>query len=218
MKDQNILVISAHAADFVWRCGGTIAKYINNGAKITLIVLSYGARGESGHLWKQGGHTTESVKKARKKEVDKAVDIIGIKNIEFWDYQDYPMDLNEERLNQLTKKIREVNPYHIISHGFGDAFNPDHQNVAKFVHQASVMAISKGVQIDGTSSIKQPRMFGFEPHQSEISNFNPEVIIDISDTFDTKLKAMESFQAQPHLIEYYSDKARMRGNHARRIS
>lgn len=31
-KNVNLLVVSAHAADFVWRAGGTIAKYVKHGA------------------------------------------------------------------------------------------------------------------------------------------------------------------------------------------
>ena len=34
MKGKKVLVISAHAADYVWRAGGTIAKYIKHGADV----------------------------------------------------------------------------------------------------------------------------------------------------------------------------------------
>lgn len=45
MKNNNLLVVSAHAGDFICRAGGTIAKYVKEGANVTLIILSYGARG-----------------------------------------------------------------------------------------------------------------------------------------------------------------------------
>jgi|GEM_PF-5704025 len=63
MIDQNtsLLVVSAHAADFVWRGGGTIAKYVKHGARVKLIILSYGARGESNELWNIEGQTLENV-------------------------------------------------------------------------------------------------------------------------------------------------------------
>lgn len=218
MRDTNILVISAHAADFVWRSGGTIAKYIKNGANVSLVILSYGARGESNDLWKMENQTLENVKKIRDEEIQKAAEIIGVKEMEIWDYQDYPMMFDDERLDRLVKKIREVRPHHIITHSFGDAFNPDHEGVARFVHQASVCATSAGVRIEGYPNIPQTRIFGFEPHQSEISGFKPEVIIDITETFEIKKAAMQCFETQGHLIEYYGDRAKMRGNHARRIS
>ena len=50
-SNTNVLVVSAHAADFVWRGGGAIAKYIHHGANLHLVILSYGARGESNDLW-----------------------------------------------------------------------------------------------------------------------------------------------------------------------
>jgi len=217
-KNTNLLVVSAHAADFVWRAGGTIAKYAKHGANVTLVILSYGARGESNDLWKTEGQTLENVKAIRKSEIEEATKCLGISNYEIWDFQDYHMELNEERMERLVRKIREVKPHHILSHGPTDAFNPDHESVYKYVFDASVLSTSSGAVLEGTTVAKQARLFGFEPHQSEISNFKPEVIIDITETFEQKQAAMNCFKAQPHLIEYYALKASLRGNHARRCS
>ena len=40
-------MVSAHAADFVWRSGGAIALYASRGIRARVLVLSYGERGES---------------------------------------------------------------------------------------------------------------------------------------------------------------------------
>ena len=218
MKNERLLVVSAHAGDFVWRGGGTIAKYIENGADVTLVILSYGIRGESNDLWKNEGQTYENVKKVRAEEVAKATEILGIIDVEFWDYQDYHMYFDQERMHRLVKKIREVRPDIILTHAEGDALNPDHEMVSRKVFEASVLSNSSGVQIEGLPVTKQQKIFGFEPHQTEISEFYPDAIIDITSTYEKKKKAMECFQAQPHLINYYKDRAEMRGNHARRLS
>ena len=42
-----ILVVSAHAADFVWRAGGAIAVYASRGYRVRILCLSYGERGEA---------------------------------------------------------------------------------------------------------------------------------------------------------------------------
>ncbi|VBB09533.1 glcnac-pi de-n-acetylase [Lucifera butyrica] len=214
----NLLVVSAHAADFVWRSGGTMAKYIKNGANVSLVILSYGVRGESNDLWKQEGQTMESVKKARHAEVEQALMQLNIKNVEFWDLEDYKLEFTREHMERMVKKIREVRPHYIITHGPKDAFNPDHENVSKFVWEASVLSISNGVKIEGYPTAKQARIFGFEPHQTEICDFKPDVIIDITETYQQKEAAMQCFKAQKHLIAYYADRAKMRGNHARRCS
>ena len=62
MQDERLLVVSAHAAEYEWRAGGTIAKNVKNGAKEHLVVLSVGVRGESNDLWKTPDQTAEHVK------------------------------------------------------------------------------------------------------------------------------------------------------------
>ena len=148
-----------------------------------------------------------------------AAKCLGLTDIEFWGLKDYYMNLEDDSLiDRLAKEIRTFKPYHIITHGTLDLLNPDHDAVNKFVFKASVLAISKGVQYEGLPSTKQTRIFGFEPHQSEICDFKPEVIIDITETIEQKKAAMNCFKAQSHLIEYYGMKAFIRGNHARRLS
>ena len=56
------------------------------------------------------------------------------------------------------------------------------------------------------------------PHQTEISHYVPGCFMDITDTYEKKVEAMKCFKAQSHLIQYYTERAFMRGNHARRIS
>jgi 4-oxalomesaconate hydratase len=67
-----MLVVSAHAADFVWRAGGAIALYASRGWRVRILCLSYGERGESEKLWKQPGMTLDVVKHARHDESEKA--------------------------------------------------------------------------------------------------------------------------------------------------
>lgn len=218
-KSQNVLVVSAHAADYVWRAGGTIAKYLAHGAKVKVIVLSCGVRGESNHLWNEPGQTEQRVLEIRKEESSAAANCLGLNDIEFWDYDDYFMELDDkEKINRLATVIRKFQPYHIITHGELDLLNPDHDATNQFVFRASVLAISNGVHLDATKASTQTRIFGFEPHQTEICNFVPEVIIDITETINMKRAAMQCFKAQSHLIEYYDMRATMRGNHARRLS
>jgi hypothetical protein len=69
---KTILVVSAHAADFVWRAGGAIALYASRGYKVRILCLSYGERGESQAAWKQPGMTIERVKEIRRAESTRA--------------------------------------------------------------------------------------------------------------------------------------------------
>lgn len=220
MIDQNtsLLVVSAHAADFVWRGGGTIAKYVKHGARVKLIILSYGARGESNELWNIEGQTLENVKNIRRQEIEEAARLLGVTDYEIWDFEDYHMEITPERVTRLVRTIRETRPQYILTHGPKDAFNPDHETVSRYVFEASVLSTSNGVREEGYPTAKQAKIYGFEPHQPEISGFVPDLIIDITETYEQKQAAMNCFKTQKHLIDYYAAKAQLRGNHARRCS
>ena len=72
MPATSALVISAHAADFVWRCGGAIALHAQKGYEVTVVCLSFGERGESARLWREPGMSLDRVKDARRAESEKA--------------------------------------------------------------------------------------------------------------------------------------------------
>src|SRR6266852_1280971 len=100
-SNRSVLVVSAHAADFVWRAGGTIALYAQRGYRVRILCLSFGERGESERLWRQPGITLEAVKVARQAESQKAADILGAE-IRFFDSGDYPMKPTEETTAEMV--------------------------------------------------------------------------------------------------------------------
>lgn len=215
---KKLLVVSAHAADFVWRAGGTIARYIQEGHDVHVIVLSYGIRGESNHLWNTPEQTADHVREIRDRESRQAAGFLGVTQIEYWDLEDYPLIFNRALINRLSTRIREIRPNFIITHDKYDAFNPDHNRVSEAVYESSIIANSAGVQLEGLKKTAPMRIYGFEPHQTELSHYVPGMIVDITPVYEKKLRAMQCFEAQHHLIEYYTQRCALRGNHARRIS
>jgi len=218
VEKKRLLVVSAHAADYVWRAGGVIAQYVKGGADVEVIVLSFGVRGESNDLWKTPGQTAEAVKEIRKRETLSAAKFLGLADLEFWDLEDYPIRFGAGEETRMVQKIRTFRPDIILTHDRFDVLNPDHNSVSDFVFRCSVMSNSAGVVIGGTRQTRQMGLFGFEPHQTELSRYQPGCFIDITDSFQQKVAAMKCFEAQKHLIEYYAQRAEMRGNHARRLS
>src|SRR5205823_15029928 len=99
-SDKSVLVVSAHAADFVWRAGGAIALYAQRGYRVRILCLSFGERGESELLWRQPGMTLEGVKSARRAESEKAAAILGAE-IRFFDCSDYPLQPNAETVHEM---------------------------------------------------------------------------------------------------------------------
>lgn len=213
---RTALVVSAHSADFVWRCGGAIALYAGRGYRVLIVCLSFGERGESGKLWKQGNMSLEEVKAARRSEAEAAAAILGGEPV-FFDLGDYPLRSDDAALFRLVDIYREHRPEFVLTHALEDPHNFDHPLAARIAQEARIIAQAHGHKPE-QRTIGTPPVFLFEPHQPEQCNWKPQVLLDITGVFDIKRKAFEAMAAQEHLWEYYTRVALQRGVHAKRNS
>ncbi|UTX52999.1 PIG-L deacetylase family protein [Leucobacter aridicollis] len=216
----SLLVISAHAGDFVWRAGGAIAAAALKGERATVVCLSYGERGESASQWLQGKSLAE-IKALRRAEAEAAAAELGA-DIEFLDLGDYPLVESQEAISRLVDVFRRTQPTVVLTHPLADPYNEDHPTAARMALQARVLAQAIGVQnSDGSfpseeEIIGAPPVFFFEPHQSEQCDFKPNLLLDITESFDRKRRAMECMPAQKHMWSYYTDLAVRRGVQVKR--
>ena len=212
-QQESVLVISAHAADFVWRAGGAVALAASRGDRVRVLCLTYGERGESASAWR-AGQTLAEIKALRRGEAESAAAALGAE-IEFLDAGDYPLRESDELVDRIVRVYREVNPSVVLTHPLADPYNGDHPAAGQMALRARVLAQAIGYPAPG-EPIGAPPVFLFEPHQPEMCGFKPEVLLDITPVFDTKRKAMECMGAQQHLWEYYTDLAKRRGTQLKR--
>jgi len=216
----SMLVVSAHAGDFVWRAGGAIAAATMRGERATIVCLSYGERGESASQW-LAGKSLDEIKAIRRAEAEAAAAALGA-DIEFLDLGDYPLRETPEAVAKLVDVYRRVQPTVVLTHPLHDPYNGDHPAAARMALEARVLAQAIGVaNSDGSFPTKDeiigaPPVFFFEPHQSEQSDFKPNVLLDITEAFPRKRAAMECLPAQKHMWSYYTDLAVRRGVQVKR--
>lgn len=215
--DKTALVVSAHSADFVWRAGGAIALHARQGYAVTIVCLSYGERGESGKLWKQPDATIEGVKAARKAEAERAAEALGAARIEFFDLGDYPMRVDDGALFRLVDIYRRDRPAFVLTHSLADPYNFDHPLATHVAQEARVVAQAAGHN-PGEGTIGAPPVYLFEPHQPEQCGWKPDVLLDITEVWETKLAGIRCMEGQEHLWEYYTRVALQRGVQAKRNS
>ncbi len=141
---KTALVISAHAADFVWRAGGAIALHQKRGFEVTVVCLSYGERGESAKLWKNEGCTLDQVKTSRRKEAEAAAVALDVHDIQFFDLGDYPLDVDREAKFRLVDVMRKVQPRFMMSHSQYDPYNTDHSYTTKVAMECRMIAQAWG--------------------------------------------------------------------------
>ncbi len=206
--DGPVLVVSAHAGDFVWRAGGAMALAASRGAAVTVLCLTYGERGESARAWRDGLGLSE-IKELRRTEAAKAAHVLGA-SIEFLDAGDYPLRESGDLVDQIVHCYRRLEPAVVLTHPMADPYNPDHPAAGRMALQARVLAQAAGYDAPG-EPLGAPPVFLFEPHQPEQCDFKPEILLDITDVFAIKRRAMECLVAQQHMWDYYTDLARRRG-------
>lgn len=211
------LVISAHSADFVWRCGGAIALHAEKGIDVTVVCLSYGERGESAKLWKNAGATLEGVKAARRKEAEAAAAALGTADIQFFDCGDYPLELDRDAKFRLVDVIRKVQPDFMLSHSMDDPYNTDHPYATRVALECRMIAQAWGHN-PGEKVLGAPQLYLFEPHQTEQCAWKPDTILDITPVWEKKKAAIECMEGQQHLWDYYTNVAENRANQFRRNS
>lgn len=216
-EKKTALVISAHSADFVWRCGGAIALHDERGYDVTVVCLSYGERGESAKLWKEPGMTLDAVKAARRKEAENAATALGVSDLQFFDLGDYPLELDRDAKFRLVDVIRKVQPAFMLSHSFYDPYNTDHMYATKVAMECRMIAQAWGHN-PGEKVLGAPQLYLFEPHQTEQMGWKPDVFLDITPVWEKKRAAIECMTGQEHLWHFYTNVAENRGNHFRRNS
>jgi LmbE family N-acetylglucosaminyl deacetylase len=114
----------------------------------------------------------------RKAEQLDAQEILGVRRIFWGNYEDTYLEVNKDVIDQVENVITETKPDFIFCH-FPDDTHQDHRHLAQVV-------------ISATRYIRN--VLFYEGPTSQ--NFDPQIFIDISDTLDRKIKALEAHHSQ----------------------
>jgi 4-oxalomesaconate hydratase len=210
----SLLVVGAHAADFVWRAAGAIAVHTAAGWRATVVALSYGERGESGDLWKEPSQTVENVKRIRHEECARAASEIGAEFVPF-DLGDYPLEVPGAAVERLVEVMREFRPDVLVTHTPIDPFNPDHPVASAAADRARKIAMGAAGVASAFVTIPPPRMYVFEPHHPEQCGFRPDTFVDYTPVAERKEAAMAAMAAQSYLRDHYRQRGEQRAVQAR---
>ncbi|MDF2570189.1 MAG: hypothetical protein K0R22_1702 [Sporomusa sp.] len=213
-EGKSMVVVCAHAGDFVWRAGGAIALHKHKyGYRVAVVCLSFGERGEANSAYQKEGANVETVRALQRAEASAAAEILGAE-IHFLDGQDYLLKPTPEMLEKLVDIYRELQPEFILTHPPVDPSNWDHVETHRFALEARMVAQAQGRP--GGKIIGAPQVYSFEPHQTEICNFIPNTFLDITEVWEIKWQAMQCMSAKPAMWKYYKNMAEQRGSVAMR--
>jgi len=216
---MNLLVFSAHSADFCSRAGGVIAKHAQRGDKVRVVSLSYGERSESGGLYGNGqDYSLQEIRDIRHAEATQAAEILGAE-IRFLDWGDLSFEYSIENVHKLAQEVRDFRPDQVLTHHGPDPVSIDHDTTWHLTMRATQVAGAPGIELRGAPT-RRPEVLLYEATVplTEVEGFNPDVYVDITDVWDTKLAALRAFgKAQGFLEPWYTDVAKRRAFQAQRL-
>jgi LmbE family N-acetylglucosaminyl deacetylase len=185
----SILMICAHSDDQIIGAGGALAKYAGEGFEIHTIVMSFG-EGVKPHLRR------DVISRTRIKESQKADKIIGGHGVVFLGLRDlhFEEDFEKRGISQnLIKIVEKLKPVKIFTHSTDDA-HPDHRAAFRMV-----LKTFKEMKL-------KYDLYTFEVwHILNLKKRNkPKLVVDTSDTFKIKIKALKAFKSQINLSTFYN--------------
>jgi LmbE family N-acetylglucosaminyl deacetylase len=188
------MVVVAHPDDAEFGCGGSVAKWVRQGKEVTYVILTNGNKGSSDRAM-----TSERLAKIREEEQLNAARTLGVERVRFLGYPDGELEDTRELRLAVTAEIRRWRPERLVTQ---NPFRTLNLYASHRDHR-----IAAGVALDcvyplARDHLSFPELLAqrLEPHKvREVYLMwweNPEVVVDIGDTMDLKLKALACHASQ----------------------
>ncbi|MBP1717724.1 MAG: GlcNAc-PI de-N-acetylase family [Deltaproteobacteria bacterium] len=204
MKNRHVLVISAHPDDVDFGCGGTLARWAREGAKITYCICTSGEKGTD-----DPSMTNLKLARTREKEQRAAAKVIGAEEVIYLRKPDGELQPTLEFRGELVRVIRQCRPHTVFTHDPANRlfdvqyiFHADHRVVGETAFDAVYPAAGNRNFFPGHLAE------GLDPHAvSEIYFFasaSPDTWIDVEATLPLKIRALRCHRSQiknPKMME-----------------
>jgi bacillithiol biosynthesis deacetylase BshB1 len=180
----DILAIGVHPDDIELGCSGTIINEIKNGKKVGIVDLTQGELGTRGSV------------DLRYTEAANAAAIMGVHVRENLKMADGFFKNDETHQRLLIQAIRKYQPEIILGNALHDR-HPDHGRAGHLITTAAFLSGLMRIETQDKNGEQQER---WRPkyilHYIQDWYHEPDLLIDISDAFEQKMKAIEAYNTQ----------------------
>lgn len=179
----DILAIVAHPDDAELACSGTLVNAINEGKKIGVVDLTQGELGSRGTI------------ETRAKEAAAASKIMGFPTRENLQMADGFFTENNGNLLKVVEVIRKYRPDLVITNAIEDR-HPDHGRASQLVSRACFLSGLSKIETSVNGNWQKKWRPKFVYHAIQDRYIKPDFVVDISETFETKMEAIKAFKTQ----------------------
>jgi LmbE family N-acetylglucosaminyl deacetylase len=186
------MLVIPHPDDAESGCAGSVARWVAEGCHVLYVVCTNGDKGSS-----DPDMTSSRLAQIREVEQRRAAEILGVEDVVFLGYGDGELEDTRQFRGQLVREIRRwkpdvvmaIDPMRLTTHTHRD-------------HRISGQAALDACFPFSRDILHHPehRTEGLEPHKTGAillwGSEAPDVVVDISSTVETKLRALAAHESQ----------------------
>lgn len=189
----DILAIGVHPDDVELGCSGTILNEIRNNKEVGIIDLTQGELGTRGTI------------ETRYAEASISAQILGVNIRDNLKMRDGFFRNDEEHQLQLIQVIRKYQPEIVLANVLDDR-HPDHGRAGNLIKDACFLSGLMRIVTNDDQGRQQERWRPkYVLHYLQDWYHEPNLVVDISDVFDIRMKAIEAYSTQFYSGEMATD-------------
>ncbi len=185
---ERALAIGAHPDDVEFGCGGTLAKWANDGCVVNILVCTDGSKG----TWDPNANVADLIATRQEEQRAAATTLGATGEVRFLGWPDGELQSTLEQRAQVANFIRKTRPTVLLGHDPWKRYrlHPDHRNAG-------------WLTCDGLVAARDPKFFpeqDFPHHRPDWLLLweadQPDHAEDVSGFFEAKHAALLAHQSQ----------------------
>jgi LmbE family N-acetylglucosaminyl deacetylase len=183
---MRVLAVGAHPDDLEILCGGTLARYVQEGHEVVMCNATLGNRGSF-------VHGSDEIAAIRLAEARRAAELAGAEHVTLGLSDADVNAADRDQIRAVVDLVRDARPDVIITHSPND-YMSDHNEISKLVFGASFLATL-------------PLYETGKPHHGLVTpiyfmdtvmgvDFQPVEYVDVTATIETKVAMLEAHESQ----------------------
>lgn len=210
---MKIMTIYAHPADTITNCGGTLARHAEEGDEVVALILTHGGRihpNRYAEEWRKDSPDSKVVNSGlvdiianKKRELERAADIIGIGKLITLDLDDAMTALNEDVVDMVAEQVASEQPDVVIcDYPHNPVFTGNSHTVATMIALGGLARAGTFLKnLDGRSEVNVKQVFftSLPVAASDglsLYGVRNDLFIDITPVVGKKIAAMDCFDSQ----------------------
>lgn len=176
----DVLAIAAHPDDVEMTCAGTLVQLAARGYRFGIVDLTGGEMG------------TRGSDEIRRREAQRAAEILGARFRETLDFRDGGLSGSREQELALMDVIRRETPRLVIT-SYPDDRHPDHARAGRLVSDAAFYAGLRKIQTAHPAHRPQQTIYFSTGYFH-----TPGFVVDVTPAMEKRRAAMRAFESQFH--------------------